>query len=440
MYFNRTRQNIQNFYIWFLPIIIISKVVRWTIMYDRLVAMSIGRGMVDRMAAGSYKSFAISGLSEMTNGASVAEYNCGVLFDTLNIFGITTTLGWEVFISIFYNIFLLFLIKDFYQRTPNAGRKENLFVYTGVAILNIFCFCLSKEPYQMLFFFVMAWAIKSGKGYQMKSVLLSGAILLTILLSRKYYGLVLIYYFILQYVVRYLFDNVDLHSKNGKKKLFVNIMITAAIIGVCYFFMLSYLATANEDTYDEMVNANYRDINRASVAASEITPFFEKGNPILMTADYVIKIFRLMFPIELLIKGKLTYVFLIFFQALLAMGITNAFINRKIKKRVKVEDEDEEEGEQDEDEEEEIVEEEVDEEEISEEEEINEDEDEEEAEDEDEDLDYETLRKREDRRDTRTAALYLYLAFLLCSAAFEPDFGSWIRHEGITLPILLLIL
>ena len=49
-------------------------------------------------------------------------------------------------------------------------------------------------------------------------------------------------------------------------------------------------------------------------------------------------------------------------------------------------------------------------------------------------------KKEEDRRQTRTAALYLYLAFLLCSAAFEPDFGSWIRHQGVALPIILLIL
>ena len=65
----------------------------------------------------------------------------------------------------------------------------------------------------------------------------------------------------------------------------------------------------------------------------------------------------------------------------------------------------------------------------------------EEEEEEDDNEDEEIVKKREeDRRQTRTAALYLYLAFLLCSAAFEPDFGSWIRHQGVALPIILLIL
>ena len=72
---------------------------------------------------------------------------------------------------------------------------------------------------------------------------------------------------------------------------------------------------------------------------------------------------------------------------------------------------------------------------------VTEEEDEEEDDDEDEEEDNEViLARKRDRQDCSMAALYLSLAFLLCSAAFEPDFGSWIRHEGITLPVLLLIL
>lgn len=39
----------------------------------------------------------------------------------------------------------------------------------------------------------------------------------------------------------------------------------------------------------------------------------------------------------------------------------------------------------------------------------------------------------------RRVALYIYIAFLMGSAAFEPDFGSWIRHEAVLFPILLII-
>lgn len=36
-------------------------------------------------------------------------------------------------------------------------------------------------------------------------------------------------------------------------------------------------------------------------------------------------------------------------------------------------------------------------------------------------------------------ALYIYMGFLFASATFEPDFGSWVRHNAVTSPIILII-
>ena len=430
---NNTAKNLRNFNYWFIPIIIAAKVVRWTIMYYKLVLMSIGNGMAFRIYFGMYK-FKISGLSQTSSASSVAESNAGALFRSINYFHCVFIEDWEIYISIIYNIITLLLVRDFYKRTPQAGRKENIFVYLGVAILNIFCFCLSKEPYQMLFFILMALAIINGKTYQQKSIFLVVALFLTVLLSRKYYGLVLLYYFFLQYIVRYFFDNINYQTKNGRKKLLSNIIYTSIIIGISYFFLLSYLSTSNESTYTEMMNANYRDLNRASVADSEIVPFFPKGNRLFATFDYVIKIFRLMLPVELLIKGRIKYLFFIAFQLLLLMFLGRAFINRK-KNEVTSDEEEIEEEEIDEEQEDIIT--------------IGNNVPEHEmdsdfsfwGEEEESDKEVEIrLQKEEDRRLSRTSAFYLYLAFLLCSAAFEPDFGSWIRHQGVALPIILLIL
>lgn len=426
---NNTRKNISSLYTWIIPIILFAKIVRWTVMYAKLVEMSIGNGMVDRIMMHAY-SFGIAGLSDMTNAGNLTERNAGALFDLINVFGITTPVGWEILFTAIFNILVIQAAQDFYRRTPSAGTRENLFIYLGIAILNIFCFNMSKEPYQMLFFFLMAWAIKKGDGYKNKCILLSVAILITVLFSRKYYGLVLIYFFILQYVVRHLFDNIDFSTSDGRKLLVKNLLYSAVIIAVCHFFLLSFLATNNEDTYQEMMDANYRDMKRASVADSEIVPIFDKGNPLFAAMDYGIKIFRLMFPIELLLKGKVTYIFLVAFQAFLALFIGNAFIRRNgdnEEEEEEVDDEEIEDEDEDDDSEEEDEEEET--------------EQEDSSDDEEEEEDLEAIAAfEEDRRDTRTAALYLYLAFLLCSAAFEPDFGSWIRHEGITFPILLLIM
>ena len=425
---NNTAKNLRHFYYWFIPIIIAAKIVRWTVMYQKLVLMSIGNGMALRIYFGMYE-FKLSGLSQTSSASSVAESNAGALFRSINYFHCVFIEEWEIFISIIYNIITLFIVRDFFKRTPQAGRKENFFVYLGVAILNIFCFCLSKEPYQMLFFIMMALAIINGKTYQQKSVFLVVALFLTVLLSRKYYGLVLLYYFFLQYIVRYFFDNINYQTQNGRKKLLSNIIYTSIIIGVSYFFLLSYLSTSNESTYTEMMNANYRDLNRASVADSEIVPFFPKGNRLFATFDYVIKIFRLMLPVELLIKGRIKYLFFIAFQLLLLMFLGRAFINRKKNEVTSDEEEIDEEPEEISTIRNNVLEHEMDSD-------FSSEEEEEEGNKEEEIR----FQKEEDRRLSRTAALYLYLAFLLCSAAFEPDFGSWIRHQGVALPIILLIL
>ena len=425
---NNTAKNLRHFYYWFIPIIIAAKIVRWTVMYQKLVLMSIGNGMALRIYFGMYE-FKLSGLSQTSSASSVAESNAGALFRSINYFHCVFIEEWEIFISIIYNIITLFIVRDFFKRTPQAGRKENFFVYLGVAILNIFCFCLSKEPYQMLFFIMMALAIINGKTYHQKSVFLVVALFLTVLLSRKYYGLVLLYYFFLQYIVRYFFDNINYQTQNGRKKLLSNIIYTSIIIGVSYFFLLSYLSTSNESTYTEMMNANYRDLNRASVADSEIVPFFPKGNRLFATFDYVIKIFRLMLPVELLIKGRIKYLFFIAFQLLLLMFLGRAFINRKKNEVTSDEEEIDEEPEEISTIRNNVLEHEMDSD-------FSSEEEEEEGNKEEEIR----FQKEEDRRLSRTAALYLYLAFLLCSAAFEPDFGSWIRHQGVALPIILLIL
>ena len=40
---------------------------------------------------------------------------------------------------------------------------------------------------------------------------------------------------------------------------------------------------------------------------------------------------------------------------------------------------------------------------------------------------------------SQNLALYIYIAFILGSATFEPDFGSWVRHEAATFPILMIV-
>lgn len=51
-----------------------------------------------------------------------------------------------------------------------------------------------------------------------------------------------------------------------------------------------------------------------------------------------------------------------------------------------------------------------------------------------------TLREYSMNTRTKNIAVALYWGFLFCSATFEPDFGSWVRHESVTIPFMLFVL
>lgn len=369
-----TEQNIHNYINWVVPLIILAKIVRWTIMYPQLVGMSIGWGYVPKIQSWPFQGFDAADFFGASNSASFVGDNAISFFQLLDL-GFTSYQSWEVYLTIIYNILIFLCVKNFYERNPYAGRNENCFVYLNVAILNIFCLNLAKEPYQMAFFFLMAMAIAIPKDYNRKSIALIVALVLTILYSRKYFGLVLMYFLILNFVVDKFFgknQQEQIEMSDSKKKMYGKLLLMAVLFGVLHYFFMSYLMTGNADTYDEMVAANSRDW---TPAASEITPLFPNSNPALLAVDYFLKILRLMVPIELLFKLKVTYLFLLVYQGLLLTFLARTFRNRD-----------------------------------------------------------------KQQNPTRTIAMYLYIAFLLCSAAFEPDFGSWVRHQGVAFPVILLLI
>ena len=144
----------------------------------------------------------------------------------------------------------------------------------------------------------------------------------------------------------------------------------------------------------------------------------------MLTLDYFFKIFRLAFPIELLIKAKPTYIITIVYQSLLMLFLYNAFKNRNKISIEEIEESNTDESNYY------LVDNKKDE----------EDEENEEDEEDEEDNRIDIFPETKNRIYTRTIALYTYLAFLLCSAMFEPDFGSWLRHQSVAFPIIIYIL
>lgn len=368
----KRKQNIQQFTNWFIPLIILSKIVRWTIMKPQLVDMSIGWGMVRAIAQDKIPPFSFSGN---------ATGNSMILFDFINLFNIRSYIGWEIFFTLLLNIPVYLMIKEYYRTHPLAQWKENLFIYMNVAVLNIFCFNMAKEPYQMLFFILMYYCIVLRKAtYVKKCCLIIGVLLLCTFLARRYYALIIMYFVFLVFTVGYLFKkNVKRKLTNKQLAIYIVLMLLS-ICGLHYLFM-AFMGGKDPEIYLDLINVN----NRSGMGTSEITPLFNASGGPLFTAEYFIKIFRLLFPVELLLKGKITYIFLIVNQLLLVVFMIRAFKGMGGKGNS-------------------------------------------------------TRLTRTSSVSTRNLALFTYIAFLLCSAAFEPDFGSWVRHQGVVFPIMLLIL
>ena len=216
------------------------------------------------------------------------------------------------------------------------------------------------------------YAIIRPSGLKKKYIFLFIALTVTIMLSRKYYALTAIFFIFIRIIMNFMLNANTSH--NSGIRLFYKVIITIIFVGGLFYVSILFMNMYGmSEVYELLAYANSMDRNNGEVD-SMIVPLFGTASPILMTLENIVKVFRLMFPLELLIKPKATYLVLIVYQILLCRLLFKAIKNR-------------------------------------------------------------TKNTYE-----KNFALDLYLAFLCTSAAFEPDFGSWLRHESVTFPILLYLI
>lgn len=353
------KRNIGLLALLYIPIVLLSKLVRWTIMKPQLVDAGIGWKFVDKINSGTLVPFAFNSNNSLQ------------FYDFVNVCGLESYVEWEWFVTIALNIAVFLVAIRFYRKNRNATLTDSAFIYLNVAILNIFCFCMAKEPAQMICFLLMSFAIIYPPNRTAKRVSIVLALLFTAFFLRKYYGMVLIYYLIVEFAITNWISKIDTTTTKGKFYTIFAVLGLLLFFAGCQYVLLSVMSSVDPVTYTEMIRVNNRE---GSSAASEIAPIFRSENRVLFTVDYFIKIFRLMFPVELLLKGKVTYLFIVVYHFMLFKYLLKNFFRFN-------------------------------------------------------DLDH-----------IQKCALFLYVAFWMCSASFEPDFGSWIRHEGVSFPIIILLL
>ncbi|MCI6266620.1 MAG: hypothetical protein MR598_07250 [Erysipelotrichaceae bacterium] len=339
----------------FIILIIVGKIIRHTILKSVLVDMSIGNGMINRILFenGWFQSLTDTGVSDAAGNASV-------FFRLINFFHFTTVGEFEFYITIIWNIILLLLI---FSKAKPYTTSQLIFLSISIIVLNIWDFCLAKEPVQMLFFLAIYLAIISNNLTYWKKVFISLIIIVISILYYRIYYILIIMFFI---IVSILCSLIILKPKN--KPTIIKVLLIIILCAVGYFLFLNICKYISTESYNELIRVRLR----TSVAHTEITSLFQSENLLLFSIDYAIAIFRLLFPIELLPMG-IKYWPYAFYQFLLSIYVIKFMKNMKVNNK------------------------------------------------------------------SQNLALYLYLAFLLASATFEPDFGSWVRHEAACFPLLLII-
>ena len=297
--------------------------------------------------------------SESAEETASASDNATFIFSLINFLNLDSYVEFEVYISIIWNVILFIMLL---KTKDSLTMFQTIFWAVSIVVLNIFDFCLAKEPIQMLFFILISIIIMSNiKSEKTKWILCFLVLLLSALTFRTYYVIIAMF----MVFVTVLFD---CYISKKQKITLKNIIFI--LIGIClfYFVFLNIAKVISPDNYQELIRVRLR----TSSAASDLRALFMSENLFIFSIDYVITIVRMLFPVELLRLGVKYFPYVIY-QAIISFILIKNIMN------------------------------------------------------------YKNLDNK------KKLALYIFIAFLMGSATFEPDFGSWVRHEAVAFPIIAII-
>lgn len=334
-----------------------AKAVRWTIMKEVLVDMSIGHGMIGIINDQTFYEPEENETEEEIN----AKEKSANIFKAINWFDLSTYEGFEVYITILWNFMLLIIIFTLRKRLDII---QAIFLVLSILVLNIFDFNLAKEPIQMLYF-VLIYVVITSKGLtdNFKYILCFGILYWASISFRSYYILIALFMLGASWICKTFMIAKD-------KLKFTDIVVVLFVLGIGYFLLLNVAKVAMPEEYHDLVRVRTRETPARTDIGNWITN--SDSNLALFTLDYLIMLIRMMVPFELVTFGPKYWPY-VAYQVMITYYIVFALKN--IKKNSK----------------------------------------------------------------PKNIALYVYLGFLCGSATFEPDFGSWVRHEAAIAPVLFIL-
>lgn len=287
------------------------------------------------------------------------------LFGSINVAGIDTMVDWSICLGIIFTALVIFMVI----RADSPDLLQSLFILATVGLLNIYIFTIGKDIIQFAFFFaVYVVLILPLNNSLVKVVGSAGILYFESTFFREYYiliaALILAVYAILLFFKQ--------RSTIGVGSTLIIVVLLFATV----YAMMAVSQSLMPDEYRRIMDlrAGYVIAFGDSADSNTLIRNWISGEnlPVFM-ANYLINAFRMMIPLELVMRG-LSYLPFFAFQCMVTFYMVNLI--RQINH-------------------------------------IND--------------------------ATLFIALCVYIGYALASFIFEPDFGSWTRHEAATFPVLLLL-
>lgn len=253
----------------------------------------------------------------LTNGVSLVtdkSYSFAAkFFSFINIFNFKTLSQWSYFIA-GISITLIIIILSVNKK---ISVKNLLFVIASVALLNIYVFNIGKDFIQFLFFLLIFIILKNNSFSNERKLIFSCLILfIEAHLFRIYYAIMAL----LMITIYFIYKKM-IYGKEISKKTVLKIIIFSLILFFVEVFMVQLVST---DNYNAISNARYianlsRDTSPDAVTI--INDIFGRNtNYLRFILNYLINFVRMLFPIELLLRGT-KYIPFIFYQLFITYTI-----------------------------------------------------------------------------------------------------------------------
>lgn len=280
-----------------------------------------------------------------------------------------TVAAWDALIFVLGVVSILVAATYFSSRW-NLSFSKSVFLLAVFGLCGIYIFIFNKDVIQFFIFAFVFVVLDTRLASRTKLCITVAVFVCEFLLWRQYYAIVAVFvpclYLLLDFIKRSSF------KKN--KRVLIAVFCSIGVI-VMFAFALRAVSPENYTVIVEK-HGSERESYTAFSAVSGIASLIEVSGSSptpLFIANWVINVFRLMFPLELFQLGPYYWAFAIY-QLYLTVSVGRSVF------------------------------------------------------------------KSGGQSQNVILMASVYYAFLIASATFEPDFGSWVRHETAAFPIILYLI